>query len=581
MTMIVSANRVRLIAALGCVLLVACSVRSETPKPSPSLATDQTLRFPIARDFATLDPAMIESKGDAAVAQNLFNGLLALDKDMNVVPDIATSMPTVSPDGLIYTFHLRKDVTFSNSDKVTSNDVLYSWDRAAAMQGPYASNLAAIAGYDSVASNQVVGAALEALLEKKDRSVTLSGLSAPDDYTIVVKLSTASGWFVPAIAQAGVVGMIVDQNVVKADFENWWNKPQNLIGTGAFKMSARTPGQSAEFVPVTGWWGTRKPTLAKVNVDVVADPKAAIARYEQGAFDLFGYAAYMAPVDELARVRSIASERSQLVIQPSNKTYWVTFNMVADASRAAGGPFTLDQGKASHDLRLAFALAIDKAKLVKDACGDVACMLATGGLVPKGLLGNLGDGADPLAAFDPAKARSLLASADPNGSKTKGLVYAYDPENPLNEPAAKSLQSQWLSNLGITVKTQPIQSSNFINDRLKGAYVLSRDSWAAGYNDPQAWFDNLWGETAGCPDAFCSSGYDTKAYDQLLAKADAQRLTDAMPDYKALSHQLIDDVVYIPLYYATSVLLIKPYVRGAGANNLSDLPWSGIEIVAH
>jgi ABC-type oligopeptide transport system substrate-binding subunit len=524
---------------------------------------------------------MIGTETDAEIAHNLFNGLVRYDNTMNVVPDIAMRLPTIAADGQTYIFNLRKDVTFWNGDKVTAKDVVYSWNRAAAMQGPFAVDLSAIAGYDAVAGNQIQGPALEGLLEKQDPSVTMSGVSAPDDYTLVVKLSSAAGWFLPAIAQPAVAAMVVDRNVIKADFDHWWSKPETLVGTGAFKMSAHSANQSADFVTVPNWWGTPSPTLTKVHVDVLADARLAIARYEQGKFDVLGYGAFSAPASELARIKSSASEKSELVLETDNKTYWVNFNMVGDASRRAGGPFTMDQGKPAHDLRLAFALAVDKTRLAKDLCSNLICAPATGGLIPKGLLGYLGDGADPLAAYDPVRARSLLEAADPTGSKTKGLVYTYDPENPFNEPTAKLLQSQWLANLGVSVGLQSVPHTIFITSRLRGAYVLSRDGWTGEYNDPQAWFGNLWGATAGCPDTFCSSGYDTKAYDQLLAKADAEPLAQAILDYNALGRQLIDDVVYVPLYYTVGAFLIKPYVRGAGANNLFDYDWNQVQITSH
>jgi ABC-type oligopeptide transport system substrate-binding subunit len=574
--MIVRALALAVVAAL----LASCT-QGATPRPSPSLASEQTLRFPIPQDLATLDPATIETETEVQVAQNLFNGLVRYDTNLSLAPDIAVNMPTVSPDGLTYAFKLRKDITFSNGDKVTSNDVLYSWNRAVAMQGPYAMNLSAIAGYDTVAANQIFGAKLEALLAKKDASVSMSGLSAPDEYSLVVKLAGASGWFLPAIAQPGVVGMVVDEAVVKNDFDHWWSKPETLVGTGAFKMASHKTNQSADFVAVPNWWGAAAPTLTKVHLDVVPDPKVAINMYEQGAYDVFGYGAYGAPVAEMMRIKANASEKAQLVVAPDNKTYWVSFNMVSDASRRAGGPFTLDQGKASHDLRLAFALAVDKAKLAKDLCGNLVCAQATGGLIPKGLLGYLGDGADPLSTFDPVRAKSLLASADPTGAKTKGLVYSYDPENLFNETSAKFLQSQWLANLDVAVDIRPVPRAAFITNRLRGDYVLARDGWAAEYNHPQAWFDSLWGVVAGCPDATCTSGYTTKAYEQLLAKADAEPLPGAITDYNALSRMLIEDVVYIPLYYTLAAFLIKPYVLGAGTNNLYDYPWSQIRLTAH
>src|SRR5205807_3666880 len=147
----------RWFAGLACVVLASCSNGTPVGNPPTALASDQTLRFPIQHDLSTLDPAMIDSESEADIGQNLFDGLLKFDGNLNVVPDIALSMPSISSDGATYTFKLRQDVAFSNRDTVTSKDVLYSWNRAAAMQGPYAANLSAITGYDHVATNQVAG----------------------------------------------------------------------------------------------------------------------------------------------------------------------------------------------------------------------------------------------------------------------------------------------------------------------------------------------------------------------------------------------------------------------------------------
>jgi oligopeptide transport system substrate-binding protein len=225
------------------------------------LASDQTLNFPILSDFGTLDPAIADAETDTEISQNMFDGLVKFDNNLNVVPDLATDVPTPTDNGLTYTFKLRQDVTFSNGDKFTSKDVLYSWNRAAAMQGSYALNLSPIVGYDTVAKNTKSGADLETLLEKNDPSVTLSGLSAPDPYTVVAKLSHPAGWWLTAIALEGSTGYIVDQNAVKQDFDNWWTKPATAIGTGAFKMVDYTPKQVVDFAAVDNWWGSPKPTL--------------------------------------------------------------------------------------------------------------------------------------------------------------------------------------------------------------------------------------------------------------------------------------------------------------------------------
>ena len=573
--------RIRVGVALACIAVAACTGGAPGASSPRNLASDQTLRFSVQHDPVTLDPAMIASEEESQVAHNVFDGLLRFDNNLNVVPDIAAAMPTISPDGQTYTFKLRSDVTFSNGDKLTAKDVLYSWNRAAAMEGPFASNLSAILGFEKVSANQVVGMPLEALLEKRDPSVTMSGLTSPDDYTVVVRLTGAAGWFESAIAQPSVAGMVVDQNVVKGDFTGWWTKPETLVGTGAFKLVDRTPRESLDFAAVPDWWGRPKPTLNHVHIDVVSDPQEALTRYESGASDLFGYAGFTAAAADVVRIQSSASEKNQLILEVKNKTYFVSFNMVSDARRPATGPFTLDQGKASHDMRFAFALAVDRTKLAKELCADVVCIPAIGGVIPKGLLGYLGDGSDPLATFDPVRARTLLLDADPDGTKSKNLTYFYDPENPFSEPTARFLQAQWLANLGVTVKLQGVPHAKFIAERLAGSYVLSRDGWSGDYNHPQAWFDNLWGQTAGCPDVGCTTGYDTKAYDDLLARADAEALPAAIGDYKALNRLLIDEAAYIPLFYTVDPLLTKPYVFGAGANNIFDYYWDQIQLESH
>jgi len=570
---------VRRLSALAALALLACSNNTPVGNQPTALASDQTLRFPISHELGTLDPAMIQSETDAAIGQNLYDGLLKFDGNLTVVPDIASALPAVSADGLTVTFKLRSDVTFSNGDAVTSADLLYSWNRAAAMQGPFATNFSGISGYNRVATNQATGASLEALLDKKDPSVTMSGLTAPDDHSVEVKLTGAAGWFGAAIAQPAVAGMIVDQKVVKNDFESWWKKPATLIGTGAFKLAAHTRDQSYDFAAVSSWWGKPKPTLKTVHLDVVSDAETGLSKYQQGGFDLLGYGAYTLPAADVVKLQS--TQKAQLLLSVKNKSYWVSFNLVADAHRPAGGPFTLDAGKAAHDLRLAFAMSIDRDKLAKDVCGNVTCVPATGGLIPRGLLGYLGDGSDPLAVFDAVKARSLLLSADPGGTKSKGLADTYAPENPFNKPVAKFLQDQGLANLGVSVTLKTVPHTRFISERLAGDYVMSRDGWAADYNYPQDWFDNLWGKVAGCPDASCATGYDTKAYDQLLEKADSEPLPASIPDYKTLHRQLIDDVVYIPLFYTVDAFVIKPYVLGAGSNNMFDYWWDQIQLVSH
>ncbi|MGH7883289.1 MAG: ABC transporter substrate-binding protein, partial [Candidatus Dormibacteraceae bacterium] len=216
-------------------LLPACGGSSF---PSTKLAAEQTLKFPIFDELHTLDPARIDAEPDVEIAQNLFNGLFRFDNRGALQPDIATSIPRPSADGLTYLFRLRSDVRFWNGDRVTAKDVLYSWNRAANLQGSHAATFAAVQGFDEVAKNGKIDQnQLQQLLVKGDPSVSMSGLTAPDGplgYTVQVKLSHPADWFLSAIAFQSNVGTVLDSTAVGSDPLNWWQKPQTLVGTGAY-----------------------------------------------------------------------------------------------------------------------------------------------------------------------------------------------------------------------------------------------------------------------------------------------------------------------------------------------------------
>src|ERR1700716_3917805 len=99
----------RSLAIAGAIGIVLAACGPSTSNPGTQLAADQTLRFPLNDDIGTFDPAFMSAAVDAAFAQNVFNGLLKFDKDMNIVADLAEKMPDVSSDNLTYTFKLRKD----------------------------------------------------------------------------------------------------------------------------------------------------------------------------------------------------------------------------------------------------------------------------------------------------------------------------------------------------------------------------------------------------------------------------------------------------------------------------------------
>ncbi len=539
-------------AVLGTLLLAACGGTSGGGG-GETLASDQTLRFPINEDIGTFDAAHISALVDFDFAQNIFDSVVTFDKNGKIVADLATGLPDVSSDNLTYTFHLKKNVKFSNGDAVKADDVIYSWNRTALAGDAYASNFSPIVGFDDVSATP-------------PKAKTMSGLTKTDDYTVVAKLSKPAGWWLSALALGGA-SWVIDQKVVQAKGEDtWWTTADGLIGTGPFKMTARTPKASLDFAPVDNWWGGSTGALKKIHVDVVADPASWVTKYEQGGYDIVGYADMAATNEDILRYKN-GTHAKELTLNPSVRSTWVGFNFQK-------GPFA---GAAGKDGRKAFSMAIDRNQMVDVACAKGAtCAPATGGLIPKGLKGYLGDGNDPSAKFDAAAAMALYKQWDPTGAKVKNLTYDYNPSS-TNQATAENLQAQWKQNLGVTVKLETVDRQTFFKNRDKKTYIMFRHSWSADYDHPQDWFDNLFVTDAGSG----GSGYSNKALDDLVSKANEKPIDQALSDYIQAQKMMIDDAFSAPLYYGVQPYIIKPYVKGAGGNAFFDYLWTGIRILQH
>src|SRR6266480_1536095 len=127
---------VTLLPTLLCLLamlLAACGSPSTGPGTGgngPASPDKQVLRWPIgATDFGTFDPALVQLAVDAEAQQTVFTGLVEFDSKLNIRDQLAQSHD-ISADGLTYTFHLRPNLKFSDGTPLTSQDVVYSINRA-------------------------------------------------------------------------------------------------------------------------------------------------------------------------------------------------------------------------------------------------------------------------------------------------------------------------------------------------------------------------------------------------------------------------------------------------------------------
>ena len=546
-------SMIRSLAVVVGALCVAAACGPGGGGTSENLAADQTLSFPLVDDVGALDPAQMSAAVDIDIFRNVFSGLYKFDDNLKEIPDIASGPAVISSDGLTYTFKMRHDVKFSNGDPVKADDFIYSWDRAARLQGDYASVFQPVAGYDDVSNG---------------KATHMTGLKKIDDYSFSATLSASAGYWYTEVALW--TAWVVDQKAITAGGgdDKWFTDPANLIGTGQFKMTARTPKQSIDFAPVSNWYGGSTGVLKKVHIEIVADQKAQLTKYESGNYSLIGFANQGLTPEDVIRYNSDPVLKKQLTLQPAARTTWIGFNMKT-------GPFAgIDAGK---DGRVAFSMAVDRDQLVDIACSKgTTCVKATGGVITKGLQGYLGDNTDPNAVFDAAKAKQLYTAWDPTGSKVKGLVYTYN-TSAFNKAVCENLASQWRQNLGVTVQCAAQDRASFFKARTKCSYPIFRHSWGADYDHPQDWFDFLFVSDAGSGGAcYSNSQLDTMAKD-----ANTKPLSQSLDTYKAMNKILIDQCITGNLVYGIQQYLVHDYVKGASGNALYDNYWADVRILQH
>ena len=555
-----------LAVAMGTVWVVAACGGGGGNNSSQQLAADQTLSFPMVDDVGDLDPAHMSAAVDIDIFRNTYSGLYKFDDQLNEIPDIADGQPQISSDGLTYTFKMKHNAKFSNGDPVTADDFIFSWNRAAAIQGDYASVFQPVAGYDDVANG---------------KATEMSGLKKIDDYDFSATLSAPAGYWYTEVALW--TAWAVDKKVVmaagKATDSNWASDPSTAIGSGMFKMTARTPKQSIDFAPVPNFWNGSTGSLTKVHIEIVADQKAQLTKYESGGYTLIGFANQSLTPEDVIRYHSDSQLSKQLQLQPSARTTWVGFNECdpsngsKDCKGKPASPFSGDKGKL---LREAFSLAIDRDQLVDIACSKgTACVKATGGVITKGLKGYLGDNSDPWAVFDANKAKQLLQQA--GGAAVVGnLTYTYN-ANAFNKAVCDNLASQWRQNLGITVQCASTDRAAFFNARSKCGYPIFRHSWGADYDNPQDWFDFLFVTDAG------SHGecYSNPQLDSMAKDANTKPLSQSLDTYKAMNKIMVDNTVTANLVYGIQQYLSHAYVQGVGGNPLYDNYWFDVKILQH
>ncbi len=484
-------------------------------------AGDNALRIP-GGDPITLDPAVAGDVESATYIVEIFGGLVTLDPDLNIVPDLITELPTrenggISADGTVYTFHIRDDVFFHDRRPVTAEDVKYSWERA--LDPSTASTV----------SEFYLGDIVGARDKARGRAEEVSGIRVIDDRTLEVTIDAPKPYFLAKLTYP--CAFVVDENEIEQNPNNWTRKPN---GTGPFKLKEWKLGERIVLEANSDYH------LGAPKVDEVRFLLAGggLSSYEAGDIDVSGV-----PLDDTERIQDPSEPlNAEYQTSDSMSIFYIGFNVARE-------PF--DDPK----VRQAFAMSIDRKKINEVVLFNRSRV--ANGIMPPGLPGYNAD--SEALPYDPEGAKQLLAESKYGGPDGLPEITIADSGGGATVgPIIEAVVAMWEENLGVTVSIEQAQSATFFADIDAGRYQAFNVGWVMDYPDPEDILDIKFHSKSRLNDVRYSNPEVDRLLEEARTEQDAEKRYGL---YQQAEQLIIQDAPWIPLFFGQDHVLIKPYVK--------------------
>ncbi|MXW26029.1 MAG: peptide ABC transporter substrate-binding protein [Dehalococcoidia bacterium] len=467
-------------------------------------------------DPATVfDPIQVGDASTAEYTAEIFGGLVSLNLDLEVVPDIAESWE-ISDDGRVYTFFLRDDVVFHNGRRVTADDVKYSLERAA----------------DPANFSPTVLDYLGDIVGVRDkfngRADDISGVQVIDEYTLRIELDEPVSYFLQQLTYT--VAYVVDQDQIEDDPNNWTRRPN---GTGPFRVKTFRPLEEIVLIPNDRYH------LGPPRVDEIVFSLSGGSLSTRFQNDEIHIA--IVPAPELAGVLSGESELAEFY-RPSPQLSISYLGMNLNEP-----PFD------DPLVRQAFAHATNRQAVNEVLYFDA--FIVADGILPPTLPGyNESISTYP---YDPERAAELLAQSRYAGNMPR-IVLTFSGTGGDPPDALQAYQQQWRDALGVEVEVEAIEWAAYLRELRRGTLQMYATGWIADYADPE----NFVGKLFSSDSRINHSNYENARVDALLEEA--ATLQDPEARYR-LYHEaeqiIIDDAPIIPTFWAIRHYLVRECVQ--------------------
>ena len=493
---------------------------AEQPPPASEPSTGGVFRRQWA-DPPTLDPHLTTDTTSSFVVVELFSGLVTLNTDLELVPDIAERWE-ISADGLQYTFYLRPNAKFHDGKPVTAQDFKWSIERAAAPEtaSPVADTYL----------NDIVGA----LDYIKGDATEISGIRVVDDTTLSITVDQPKAYFLAKLTYP--TAFVVDRANVEAGGRGWTDNPN---GTGPFRLKEYKIGERIVLERNEHFY--REPAKVDTILLNLAGGQS-MAMYENDEIDITGVSLF-----DLERVLDPNEPlNKELVVAPPDFSIsYIGFN-------TSMAPF--DDPK----FRQALNHAIDKELIATEVLSDL--VVPAFGILPPGFPGyneNLVG-----LRHDKELAQRLLNESNYADAESRPRIVITVPGT--GGTIGLDLEvviEMWRQVLGVEVEIQQVEWATYLEDLNDAKFqAYAGLGWQADYPDPQDFLDILFHTDS----ALNHGAYSNLELDAILERARTQQdPLERISEYRRAEEIIVEDGAWVPLWYTGERhLLLKPHVDG-------------------